>query len=84
MISLTHLAKNVDATDLGGYEDVILDACCQNIASSDDIWHHVVEMSTLLVSCTQRGNPRSPWYAYLSTFLQFLTVISDEFLRALF
>ncbi|KAG6734970.1 hypothetical protein I3842_01G296600 [Carya illinoinensis] len=62
MISLTHLAKNVDATDLGGYEDVILDACCHNIASSDDIWHHVVEMSTLLVTCTQRGNPRSPWF----------------------
>ncbi|XP_018821901.1 uncharacterized protein At2g39910 [Juglans regia] len=62
MISLTHLAKNVDAMDLGGYEDVILDACCQNIASSDDIWHHVVEMSTLLVTCTQRGNPRSPWF----------------------
>ncbi|KAJ0601857.1 hypothetical protein HanIR_Chr03g0133441 [Helianthus annuus] len=21
------------------YEDVILDACCQNIASNDDIWN---------------------------------------------
>lgn len=62
MISFTHLAKNIHAADFGGYEDVILDACCQNIASSDEIWEHVVEMSTLLVSCTQRGNPRNPWY----------------------
>ena len=62
MISFTYLAKNVNAAELGSYGDVILDACCQNIASSDEIWHHVVEMSTLLVTCIQSGNPRSPWY----------------------
>ncbi|KAE8689607.1 hypothetical protein F3Y22_tig00110933pilonHSYRG00161 [Hibiscus syriacus] len=27
--------------------DVILDACCQNIASADEIWQYVVEMSSL-------------------------------------
>ncbi|KAK4579394.1 hypothetical protein RGQ29_029170 [Quercus rubra] len=62
MISFIHLAKNVSAVELGSYGDVILDACCQNIASSDEIWHHVVEMSTLLVTCIQSGNPRSPWF----------------------
>ncbi|KAK7842948.1 uncharacterized protein CFP56_013235 [Quercus suber] len=62
MISFIHLAKNVNAVELGSYGDVILDACCQNIASSDEIWHHVVEMSTLLVTCIQSGNPRSPWF----------------------
>ena len=68
MISFIHLAKNVSAVELGSYGDVILDACCQNIASSDEIWHHVVEMSTLLVTCIQSGNPRSPWYVCLSVF----------------
>lgn len=61
MIGFTHLAKNVNAAELGWYEDPILDACCQNIASDDDIWPHVVEMSVLLVTSTQRNNPRSPW-----------------------
>ncbi|KAK9283603.1 hypothetical protein L1049_011853 [Liquidambar formosana] len=62
MISFIHLAKNVNTTELGWYEDVILDTCCQNIASTDEIWHHVVEMSIILVTCTQRSNPRSPWF----------------------
>lgn len=61
MISFIHLAKNVNAAELGWYEDVILDACCENIASSDEIWDYVVEMSVLLVTCTQRSNPRSSW-----------------------
>jgi hypothetical protein len=61
MISFTHLAKNVNAAELSRYEDVILDACCQNIASDDEIWFHVVEMSVLLVTCIQRSDPRSPW-----------------------
>ncbi|XP_030469478.1 uncharacterized protein At2g39910 [Syzygium oleosum] len=65
MISFTHLAKNVNAAELGWYEDPILDACCQNIASDDDIWPHVVEMSVLLVTSTQRNNPRSPWFERL-------------------
>lgn len=61
MISFSHLARNVNAAELLWYEDVILDACCQNIASDDEIWYHVVEMSVLLVSFTQKSNPRSPW-----------------------
>lgn len=61
MFSFIHLAKNVNSTDLGCFEDVILDACCHNIVSSDDIWHLAVEMSVLLLTFTQRGNPRSPW-----------------------
>ncbi|KAF8006298.1 hypothetical protein BT93_K0558 [Corymbia citriodora subsp. variegata] len=65
MISFTHLAKNVNAAELGCYEDPILDACCQNIPSDDDIWHHAVEMSVLLVTSTQRDNPRSPWFERL-------------------
>lgn len=61
MTSFIHLAKNVNAAELGVYEDVILDTCCQNIASSDEIWHLVVEMSVLVVTCTQWSNPRSIW-----------------------
>ncbi|KAK4773416.1 hypothetical protein SAY87_028435 [Trapa incisa] len=62
MISFTHLARNVNPAEITWYEDVIMDACCQNIASDDEIWYQVVEMSVLLVSFTQQSNPRSPWY----------------------
>ncbi|KAI5670543.1 hypothetical protein M9H77_10907 [Catharanthus roseus] len=65
MTSFIHIAKNVNSTEISWYEDVILDACCQNIASSDEIWHHVVEMSVLLVTSTQQSNPRSQWYEKL-------------------
>ncbi|KAL0303810.1 UNVERIFIED_CONTAM: hypothetical protein Sradi_6249100 [Sesamum radiatum] len=65
MISFIYLAKNVNAEEIGGYADVILDACCQNIASDDEIWHYVVEMSVLLVTLTQPRNPRSSWYEKL-------------------
>lgn len=66
MLSFIHIAKNVYAAELGWYQDVILDACCQNIASSDEIWHLVVEMSVLIVTCTQQSNPRSAWYTCFS------------------
>ncbi|KAD4585980.1 hypothetical protein E3N88_23581 [Mikania micrantha] len=62
MITLIHLAKHVSCSEFSMYEDVILDACCQNIASDDGIWEHVVEMSVLLVTCTQQNNPRSSWF----------------------
>ncbi|XP_010505690.1 PREDICTED: uncharacterized protein At2g39910 isoform X2 [Camelina sativa] len=62
IISLVHLAKNVTSGDLGLYGDVVLDACCQNIASDDEIWIHVVELSVLLVTKLHPNNPRSPWY----------------------
>lgn len=65
MICFIHVAKNVNAAELGWYADVILDACCQNVASDDEIWEHVVEMSVLLVTCTQQSNPRSSWYEKL-------------------
>lgn len=61
MISIIHLAKNVNSAELGWYGDVILDACLQNIASSDEIWEYVVEMSVLLATSTQQSNPRSSW-----------------------
>ncbi|KAG2309367.1 hypothetical protein Bca52824_029115 [Brassica carinata] len=59
MITLIHLAKNVS---FGLYGDVVLDACCQNIASDDEIWNHVVELSVLLVTKLHPDNPRSLWY----------------------
>uniref|UniRef100_A0A1J3JYZ2 Uncharacterized protein n=1 Tax=Noccaea caerulescens TaxID=107243 RepID=A0A1J3JYZ2_NOCCA len=62
MISFVHLAKNVSSSDLGLYGDVVLDACYQNIASDDEIWMHVVELSVLLVTKIHPNNPRSPWY----------------------
>ncbi|KAK6135813.1 hypothetical protein DH2020_030421 [Rehmannia glutinosa] len=65
MISFIYIAKNVTAAQIGGYADVILDACCQNIASDDEIWQYVVEMSVLLVTLTQQSNPRSSWYEKL-------------------
>ncbi|GFP87646.1 uncharacterized protein at2g39910 [Phtheirospermum japonicum] len=65
MISFIYLAKRINASDIGGYADVMLDACCQNIASDDEIWHFVVEMSVLLVALTQQSNPRSSWYEKL-------------------
>ncbi|KAK9913678.1 hypothetical protein M0R45_037488 [Rubus argutus] len=62
MMSFIHITKNVDAAELVWCQDVILDACCQNIASSDEIWHLVVEMSVLVVTRTQQSNPRSAWF----------------------
>lgn len=63
MIALIHLLKNVDAIALGAYDAVILDACCQNIPSADEIWHLVVEMSVLVVAIAHKNNCRSSWYA---------------------
>lgn len=61
MVTFIHLAKNVNSAELAWYEEPILDACCRNIASSDILWDREVEMSVLLLTCVQRGNPRSPW-----------------------
>lgn len=61
MIALIHLLKNVDAIELGAYDAVILDACCQNIPSADEIWHLVVEMSVLVVAIAHKNNCRSSW-----------------------
>lgn len=61
MVSLIHLAENVNAAEIGWYEDVILDACCQNIASDDETWERVVQMSVLMVTFTQKSNARSIW-----------------------
>ncbi|KAG9160776.1 hypothetical protein Leryth_008608 [Lithospermum erythrorhizon] len=65
MVSFIHLAKNVNAAEIGVYEDVILDACCQSIAVSDEIWDLAVEMSVLMATSTQRSDPRSEWYEKL-------------------
>ncbi|KAG2332399.1 hypothetical protein Bca4012_018020 [Brassica carinata] len=62
VISFVHLAKTTSSGDLGSYGDVVLDACCQNIASDDEIWIHVVELSVLLVTKLHPNNPRSSWY----------------------
>ncbi|GJM97587.1 hypothetical protein PR202_ga14523 [Eleusine coracana subsp. coracana] len=65
MVSFMHIARNVKVTELNLYEDAILDACCHNIAADDELWYRVVEVSVLLLTCTQRSNPRSPWYILL-------------------
>lgn len=65
VVSFMHIAKNVKVTELSLYEDAILDACCNYIPADDDLWYHIVEVSVLLLTCTQRSNPRSPWYALL-------------------
>uniref|UniRef100_A0A453SR68 Uncharacterized protein n=1 Tax=Aegilops tauschii subsp. strangulata TaxID=200361 RepID=A0A453SR68_AEGTS len=62
MISFMHIAKNVKVTELSLYEDAILDACCHNIPADDELWYRVVEVSVLLLTCTQRSNPRSPCF----------------------
>uniref|UniRef100_A0A7N0TPJ4 Uncharacterized protein n=1 Tax=Kalanchoe fedtschenkoi TaxID=63787 RepID=A0A7N0TPJ4_KALFE len=65
MITFIHLGNNVNSGELGWCQDVILDACFQNIVCSDDIWHLVVEMSVLFAASTQKNNPRSPWFEKL-------------------
>ncbi|XP_073011340.1 uncharacterized protein At2g39910 [Typha latifolia] len=62
MASFVHVSKNVTATELSWYEEAILDACCRNIPASDELWYRVVEVSVLLLTCTQRNNPRSLWF----------------------
>ncbi|CAN6454343.1 unnamed protein product [Victoria cruziana] len=62
IISFLHVAKNMNVAELDRYADVILDACCRNISANDETWHSTIEMSVLLVTCTQRRNPRSSWY----------------------
>ncbi|MED6219616.1 hypothetical protein PIB30_037418 [Stylosanthes scabra] len=62
MVCFTHVGKNVAAAEIGSFADVILDACCQNIASTDEIWQQVVEASVVISTLTQRSNPRSPWF----------------------
>ncbi|XP_031501320.1 uncharacterized protein At2g39910 isoform X2 [Nymphaea colorata] len=62
IISFLHIAKNMNMAELDWYADVILDACCRNIPANDDIWHSTIEMTVLLVTCTQRRNPRCSWY----------------------
>lgn len=64
MVSFIHIGKIVDTNEIGCYEGVILDACCHNIASSDEIWHLVVEMSVLFVTRTHPSNPRIAWYVF--------------------
>ena len=73
MISFMHIAKNVKVTELSLYEDAILDACCHNIPADDELWYRIVEVSVLLLTCTQRSNPRSPWYTL------FLLVNCDDY-----
>ncbi|GMJ14458.1 hypothetical protein like AT2G39910 [Hibiscus trionum] len=67
MISFIHVAKNVKGGALDSYGAAILYACRQNIASTDEIWQYLVEMSALLVSCIQRDNPRSLWFHKILT-----------------
>ncbi|KAL8154381.1 hypothetical protein V2J09_012141 [Rumex salicifolius] len=67
MLTFIHLAKNVKCIDFGCYEDVVLDACCHNIVSNDEIWHIAVEMSVILLTSTKKGNPRSPWFEKMLT-----------------
>lgn len=64
MVTFIHIANNVSTTELSWYEEAILDACCRNIPSSDELWYRVVEVSVLLLTHTQKGNPRSPWYHF--------------------
>ncbi|KAJ0985086.1 hypothetical protein J5N97_003442 [Dioscorea zingiberensis] len=62
MVTFIHVAKNVTVAELAWYEDAILDACCRNIASSDELWHLVVEVSVLMLTFMEGKNPRSSWF----------------------
>ncbi|XP_073105019.1 uncharacterized protein At2g39910 isoform X1 [Elaeis guineensis] len=62
MVSFIHVGNNMNAAELSWYEEAILDACCRNIPANDELWHRVVEVSVLLLTCTQRMNPRSSWF----------------------
>ncbi|KAG6538384.1 hypothetical protein ZIOFF_003502 [Zingiber officinale] len=60
--SFIHIVKNVNAAELSWYEEAILDVCCSNIPAADELWHRVIEISVLLLTSTQKANPRSPWF----------------------
>lgn len=62
MLVLIHLGKNVNTTELELYEEAFLDVCFRNIAASDDLWSLTIEVTVLLLTCTQRKNPRSTWF----------------------
>ncbi|KAJ4792341.1 ARM repeat superfamily protein [Rhynchospora pubera] len=62
MFSFIHIANNVSTAEFSLYEEAVLDACCRNIPASDELWHHVVEVSVLLLTYTRKSNPRSPWF----------------------
>jgi hypothetical protein len=64
MVTFIHITNNVSPAELSWYEEAILDACCRNIPASDELWYHAVEVSVLLLTHTQKSNPRSPWYNF--------------------
>jgi TELO2-interacting protein 2 len=78
MVSFMHIARNVKVTELNLYEDAILDACCHNIVADDELWYRAVEVSVMLLTCTQRSNPRSPWYIpfLVLNFFQLFSVVT--------
>ncbi|KAL6541800.1 hypothetical protein OROGR_011286 [Orobanche gracilis] len=92
MISLIYLAKNVNAAEIGGYADVILDACCQNIASDDEIWHYVVEMYEKLLAEMLNHLERQPrnkkrriaWLTHCEPLLNDLGLLLLAHFRRLF
>ena len=73
MLTFLHVGKNVTMAELGWYEDAILDACCRNIASSDELWGCAVEVSAIMLTCLEGKNPRSSWYASMLCSLECLS-----------
>ncbi|KAJ3696222.1 hypothetical protein LUZ60_001599 [Juncus effusus] len=61
LISFTHISNNVNKDEISRYEEAVLDAICRNIASVDEIWYQLVQISVLFLNLTQENNPRSPW-----------------------
>ncbi|CAN1257169.1 Uncharacterized protein At2g39910 [Linum perenne] len=69
---LRWFVTQIDSTHLGKLCNLVIpcglttldhwSAEVKNIASADELWHLVVEMSVLLVTSIHPNNPRSHWY----------------------
>ncbi|KAJ6350322.1 hypothetical protein OIU78_006482 [Salix suchowensis] len=86
MISFTHLAKNVNAAELSQYEDVILDACCQNIVSDDEIWFEKMlnEMLGHLERQPRNKDRRVAWLTFVEPLLHGIGLVLVAHFRRIF
>ncbi|CAN1257170.1 Uncharacterized protein At2g39910 [Linum perenne] len=76
---LRWFVTQIDSTHLGKLCNLVIPCglttldhwSAENIASADELWHLVVEMSVLLVTSIHPNNPRSHWYIGLVLLAHF-------------
>jgi hypothetical protein len=77
MVSFMHIAKNVKVTELSLYKDAILDACYQNISADDELWYHLVEVSSTAIDLHPKKLLSSN-YDFLVIIFRFLFPLNLE------